>query len=168
MKQILPLRTIEYNVPSPAESARSLSAGTRIQQEQAANLLHVQIDFQTGQLQLEGNWDFIMGANRQAEQHWLGFHCERVRLTAALFPGEAIDLAGLTTGAAFAVEGKLFDQDGEVDYSGLLLMDPAKENKSTGTKSWNVSLYLYNSESDDCEIKLKWPIYPAAMFADLN
>jgi hypothetical protein len=167
MKQMLPLRTIEYNVPSPAESA-SLPAGRKMQHEHPDHLLKVQIDFQSGQFQMEGNWDFIMGSNSQAEQHWFGFHRQRVRLNATIYPGEAIDLADASTGAAFAIEGMLSDQDGEIEYAGLLLMDPVKENKTPGTKCWNISLYLYNNESDDCEIKLKWPFYAAARFAELN
>jgi hypothetical protein len=128
----------------------------------------VQIDFQNGRLFMDGNWKFIMGSNNHAEEHWLGAHPETVRLSATVFPGKAIDLADAVTGVAFTVEGVLTDGEGEIKYEGLLMMDPAKENKTPETKCWNISLYLYNSELDGCEIKLKWPVYTSARLAELN
>jgi|ThiBioDrversion2_2_1062182.scaffolds.fasta_scaffold00249_108 hypothetical protein len=164
MNEMIPLWTIEYNVPSTAVP----DATGIMEDEYPVHLLNVQIDFQNGQLLLDGNWKFIMGSNNQAEEHWFNAHSETIRLSASLFPGKAVDLADTTAGAAFAVEGILSDRDGEIEYSGLLLMELAKENKTPGTKCWNISLYLYNSGSDDCEIKLKWPVYTAAEFAELN
>lgn len=164
MKEMIPLWTIEYNVPSTAEPG---TAGP-MQYKYPAHLLNVQIDFQNGRLLMDGNWKFIMGSNNQAETHWFDAHRETVRLSATLFPGKAIDLADATTGVAFTVEGMLADGESEIEYEGLLLMDPAKENKTPETKCWNISLYLYNNELDGCEIKLKWPVYTAARFAELN
>jgi len=162
MKEMIPLRTIEYNVPTKPLT------GEPIKRSNPAHLLNIQVDFQTGQLQMDGNWKFIVGSNQRAERHWFGFHRERVKLIATVYPGQAVDLAYAKTGAAFAIEGKLSDADGEVEYCGLLLMDPPKANSKRDTGCWNITLYLYNSESDDCEIKLKWPFYPAAKHAELN
>jgi hypothetical protein len=167
MTQILPLRTIEYKVPFPAEST-SLPAGSRMQQEYPEHLLKVLIDFESGRFEMDGSWDFIMRSNSKAEQHWFGFHRQRVTFNATIYPGEPVDLANASTGAAFAVEGILSDEDGGIEYAGLLLMDAVKDNRTPGTQCWHITLYLYNSESDDCEIKLTWPFYAAARFAELN
>lgn len=168
MKQMLPLRTIEYSVPIAARSTRHVAADGELGPEQPTNLLYVQIDFQSGQLQLEGNWQFIMSSNSKSEKHWFGLHQERIRFNAAVFPGQAIDLGEAKTGAAFAVEGILSDGNNETEYTGLLLLDPVKSSKTPGAVCWKLNLYLYNSESDDCEIKLGWMFYPSTESAELN
>jgi hypothetical protein len=168
MKQMLPLRTIEYNVPLPAKSTRHVGADGEIGLEQPTSLLHAHIDFQSGQLQLDGNWKFIMSSNSQAEKSWFNLHQEWIHLSATVYPGQAVDLSDAKAGAAFAVEGVLSDGDTEAEYTGLLLLDPGKANNITNVQSWKLSLYLYNTESDDCEIKLSWTFYPAAKLGEMN
>lgn len=168
MKQMLPLRTIEYNVPLPAKSTRHVGAEGEIGHEQPTSLLNAHIDFQSGQLKLDGNWKFIMSSNSQAEKKWFTLHREWVHLNATIYPGQAVDLADAKAGAAFAVEGFLSDGDTEAEYTGLLLLDPAKVNKVPGLQCWKLSLYLYNTESDECEIKLSWVFYPVAKLGEMN
>jgi hypothetical protein len=168
MKKMLPLRKIEYSVPIAAKSTRHVAVDGEIGHEHPAILLNVQIDFQSGQFQLEGNWRFIMSSNKHSEKHWFRLHRDRVKFTGTVFPGQAIDLSEATTGAAYAVEGMLSDGDSTAEYSGLLLLDQVKKNKTPGTQCWQLNLYLYNSESDDCEIKLSWTFFPAAEFSALN
>jgi hypothetical protein len=170
MKKMLPLRSIDYNVPLAARSTRHVAADGEFGQEQPSGLLNVKIDFQSGQLRLEGNWNFIMSSNRYAEKHWFNLHGERVKFNGTVFPGHAVELSDAKTGAAFAVEGFLSDADEEAttEYTGLLLLDPAKTNNTPGTVCWNLNLYLYNSDADDCEIKLSWSFYPATEFSEWN
>jgi hypothetical protein len=168
MKLMLPLRTLEYCIPLSAKSTRHVIADGEIGLEQPHNLLSVNIDFQSGQCLLEGNWPFIISSNGNAEKHWLNYHREWVRFKGTVYPGQSVDLAESPSGAAFAIEGMLSDGDVNAEYTGLLLLDPLKERRSNGIRCWVVSVYLYNTVSDDCEIKLKWMFYPAAKNQEWN
>jgi len=168
MKRMLPLRSVDYKVPEATKSIRRVAADGESGQELPPDLLNVKIDFQSGQLRLDGNWNFIISTNRYAEKHWFNLHGERITFNGTVFPGHAVELSDAKTGAAFAVEGFLSDADTATEYTGLLLLDPAKTNKTPGTVCWNLSIYLYNSGSDDCEIKLGWSFYPATEFSEWN
>ena len=88
-KQLL-LKRIQYSIPSTsvalAGNIRSHSVPEHLP------LMKVQIDFEKGELELEGDWYFMMFANTYHDESWLQFHRDRVLVKTDIYPAISIDL----------------------------------------------------------------------------
>ena len=156
-KQLL-LKRIQYSIPS---SSLTLAGNTRshLVNEQLP-LMKVQIDFEKGALQLEGDWYFLMVANAYHDESWLTFHRDRVLVKTAIYPAFSIDLNdSACDGLIFPLEGTLEDGSSLSDYSGLLVLESTRISDGVIRNQWNITCYLYDSHFDESEIKFQFPVY---------
>jgi hypothetical protein len=123
-------------------------------------LMKVVIDFENGNLKLEGDWLFLMASNKYNEVRCSHNHRERVQIEATIYASAPINLDDTENNAlVFPLEGTIKDADYLTACSGLLILDSVPGfHKSTGSQ-WNTSFYLYDLQFDNCEIKFKLPIY---------
>lgn len=123
-------------------------------------LAEIKFDFENGIFILEGDWHFMMAANRHAEQSWFACHRERVKIETSIFPSEVIDLADARNdGLAFALEGTLKDGTYLSNCTGLLILENTKRRNEFAGLEWNLIFYLYDAMNNECEIRMKLPVY---------
>ena len=132
-------------------------------------LAEVKLDFEKESFALECDWNFIIAANKHAEQSWFTCHKERIRVNASICPCQIINLVDeKSDGLVFALDGTLTD-GGSINFcSGLLVLDNVRKMNGAMNNEWSITFYIYDAENDDCEIMLKFPLYAAATKADIN
>ena len=161
------LKQFNYSIPSSA-----LALAGRKQNYIVAEhlpLMKVAIDFENGVLKLEGDWQFMMASNKHNEASWFGHHRERVVIEATIYPAVTIDLTDPECdGLVFPLEGNIKDRNHPGSCSGLLVMDNVRGNNGLMGNHWNISLYLYDAQFDDCEIKFKLPFYQSLINENNN
>src|ERR1051325_6283570 len=87
-------------------------------------LLNVVIDFENGNFRLEGDWQFIVAANRDSETAWLTFHSERIFIDAAIYPAHSIDLQDdKNDSVILPIAGRIEEGKELGSCSGLLIVD---------------------------------------------
>ncbi len=165
-KQLL-LKRIQYSIPSTsvalAGNIRSHSVPEHLP------LMKVQIDFEKGELELEGDWYFMMFANTYHDESWLQFHRDRVLVKTDIYPAISIDLNDPESdGLIFPLEGTLNDGSCLSGCSGLLVLENAGISNGFISNQWNISFYLYDSQFDDGEIKFQLPVYISAVNKNYN
>jgi hypothetical protein len=123
-------------------------------------LMKVVIDFENGNLKLEGDWQFMVASNKNNELGWLTYHGERVKLETDVSSSFAINLEDpRSDGLIFPLEGSIRDGNSLGLCSGLLVLDNVRDSYGLISDQWNISFYLYDSRADDCEIHFKLPVY---------
>ena len=151
MKQPILLRRFEYVVP---ESALALT-GTNNHRAAISypSLLKVYIDFENGELKLEGNWQIIMVSNTYNEAKETGGWQEKVKIKMNIYPALPIDLTDTESdGLVFPLEGSISNGDIFCSCAGLLAIDRINGQ-------WHISIYLYDARFVEHEIKFKFPLY---------
>jgi hypothetical protein len=152
MKEQILLKQFEYAVPASSLTIAGINKNHAKGRHQP--LLKVYIDFESGQLKLEGDGQFIKASKIHNEAKGPGRWLERVKIRMDIYPACAINLNDTESeGLVFPLEGKINDGHSSSSCTGLLVVD-----KIIGGQ-WTISIYLYDARFDDCEIKFKFPLY---------
>ena len=144
-------------------------AGKELCDSAQPSLLTATINFELGSFRLEGDWQFMMTANKHAQPEWSNCYSERITVDASIYPGLTIDLSDdENDGAVFILEGNIRDNDNLAACSGLLVLDKITEGCKQAAGKWNISFYIYDNGNEDCEIAFKIPVYVFPSDSRLN
>jgi hypothetical protein len=155
-KQIL-LRQFEYAIPPSVISFAGVKNNHIVAEH--LSLMKVVIDFENGNLNLEGNWNFMVASNTHNRVNWLNYHRERVHIETTIYDSWEINLNDpQSDGLVFHLEGIIKDGNYLDPCSGLVVLDNIRTSNRVMSDQWNICLYLYDLHSFDCEIKFKLPI----------
>ena len=125
-------------------------------------LMKLVIDFENGDLKMEGDWHFMMTSNKHNESSWFDYHKGRVQIETAIYSSSVINLNDPENdGLVFPLDGHIRDGNYIGSCSGLLVLDNARGRNGLISDQWNISVYLYDLQFNDCEIKFKLPVYTA-------
>jgi hypothetical protein len=113
--------------------------------------LELTIDFHTGNLQLESDWQFINAMNIYHASNSLPDKMEKVKFDLAVCLTQSED------GLVLPLEGGVEDENFSGPCSGLLSIDKIK-----GSNNLMLSIYLCDTRFYACEIKLELPIHEPA------
>ena len=165
MKDKLRLNNFEYSiVPSAMIPETPVTDDAAFVQQ--LPLLNVRVDFKKGIFNIEGDWKYMVAANRHAERNWYSFHKGRVKVEALLRRGLVINIDDQTTdGMVFPFKGKITDGNSTGSCSGLLVINNDEKDRNGHS---SIVLYLYHYQVDSCEIIFKLPVYAQGINADLN
>ena len=158
MQQPILLKRFEYSIPPSALAM----AGLNQKHESAKHLplLTVHIDFEQGNLIVEGDWHFMVNSNRNNNNKWLNYHTRRVVFETIIYPVMAINLSDPNCdGLLFPIDGYLKDGLSAVNVSGLLILENKRTKSGNMSNCWNISFYIYDYQFDVCEVKFKLPLY---------
>jgi hypothetical protein len=123
-------------------------------------LLHVNIDFAKGRLLLDGDWRFMVCANKHARPEWLSHYNGRVTIDVSLYPAAAIDLLDpFNNGIVLSADGRINNGNIINSCSGLMILDRLGSFQKNCGHGWDITFYLYDYHLDECEIKFKLPVY---------
>ena len=123
-------------------------------------LMQVNIDFAKGKLLLEGDWGFMVYANKHARPEWLSHYKGRVTIDVSLYPAAAIDLLDpFNSGIVLPADGTINNGRIVNSCSGLVILDKLSGSQKIGGHGWDIIFYLYDYHLDECEIKFKLPVY---------
>ena len=158
MKKTQLLKQFEYSIPVNAIAL----AGSDKHHIAISHLplMKVFIDFEKGELKLEGDWSFMIMANDHNQFTWSRYHRDRVKIETAIYPAFPINLGDhYSDGLVFVMEGSIKEGNTIGACSGLLVIDNNREENGLISNSWAISFYLYDLQADDSEIKFKLPIH---------
>ncbi|HJW17376.1 MAG TPA: hypothetical protein VJ499_09650 [Flavisolibacter sp.] len=151
------LRQFHYSVSS---SALAVSDNYIDQQADLRPLLNVVIDFEKGDLKLEGYYSFIMAFNQHYQLHRYRPKAERLNISASMHPACALDLQDpLSNGTVCTIKGIISDEQCVSLCSGLLVIDTIGEKVGLYQEQWNIKLFLYDIQFDNCELQFKLPLF---------
>lgn len=123
-------------------------------------LMRVTIDFAKGRLLLDGDWRFMVYANKHAQPEWLSHYKGRVTIDLSLYPAAVIDLSDpFNNGIVLPADGTIHGGNMMNSCSGLVILDRPSSSKKNGCHGWDITFYLYDDRKDECEIKFKLPVY---------
>jgi hypothetical protein len=167
MKEELLLKEFQYTIPASLLAFKGVKNNYLVAEH--LPLMQVTVNFEEGELKLEGDWRFMMAANRHNEPGWLIYHRERVEIETAIYSSLVIDLNDrYTDGLVFPLEGSIQDGDSLHSCSGLLVTDNVRGSDGLIGNQWNISFYLYDAQFDDCKIKFKLSIYQTSLNENNN
>jgi len=151
------LKQYAFSVPMPlAAQPASIKKHNKVSSRHLF-LLKVVIDFENGSFRLEGDWQFIVAANRDRETAWLNFHSKRIFIDAAIYPARSVDLEDNENDSLILLlEGRIEESKEPGSCSGLLIVDC--NGHGNGPK-WTISFYPYDLQRGHCEIKFRLPVY---------
>ena len=163
------LRQYEYSIFPSALILATIGTNHVHNFSENRPLADVKLDFEKQSFFLECDWNFIIASNKHAEQSWFDCHNERIRVNASICPCQVIDLTDeKNDGLVFALDGTLTDEDSISVCSGLLVLDNVKRTNGAMTDEWSFTFYIYDAGNDDCEIRLKLPLYAVAAGGKFN
>ena len=158
MKEPMFLKQFGYSIPPSVVALMGVKKNNIVAEH--LPLMKVLIDFEYGNLKLEGDWHFLMGSNKHNEARCFSNHRERVQIETTIHASAPINLDETeNNGLIFPLDGTIKDGDYLTACSGLLILDSVPgSDKLTGSQ-WNISFYLYDLQFDNCEIKFRLPVY---------
>jgi hypothetical protein len=160
MKKPILLKQFEYAI---IPSAIALTGSKKNTVAEHLPLMKVVIDFQHGNLKLEGDRYFMMSSNKYNEADSFDYHMERVEIETAICASSAIDMDDSgSDGLIFPLNGSIKDENSLFSCSGLLELDNVRGINGLISDQWNISLYLYDLQFYGCEIKFKLPVFMAS------
>jgi len=158
MKEQLLLKQFSYSIPASALVLSGLRKNYFVAEH--LPLMKVAIDFENGNLKLDGDWQFMMASNKHNEASWFTYHRERVKIETVVYPALAINLDDpYSDGLLFLLEGSIKDGKDLGSCSGLLAIDNIRGGNGLIRDQWNIGFYLYDAQFNDCEIEFKLPVY---------
>jgi hypothetical protein len=81
-------------------------------------------------------------------------------VSATIYPGLTGGLAGFSAGELiFSLEGTMRDRKRANSCSGLLVLENLANGQGMEGRVKHATLYLYDDDSDGCEIKLRLTMY---------
>lgn len=114
----------------------------------------VHINFEKGQMFMEGNWAFMVKTNIHNHDKWVNLHNNRVVVETKFTSATPLMLVeDKSPEMVFQLEGYLNDGLQTVASSGLLIVNKDVDN------SWHADIYLFNYQFDVCEIHFNIPLY---------
>ena len=159
MKQHNLLGLFEYAL-MPASCHVAIVESTNSCAAMHQSLMRVSIDFDKGKFFMEGDWPFLIASNRHSSSSWLAYHAGRVAIAATIYPAGNIDLEDdFNDGLICPLEGTINDFNSINSCSGMIILDKIRNNKRNPHHSWDISLYLYDYQVENCEITYKLPVY---------
>ena len=158
MKKPILLKQFRYVIPTSVFALARVKKNHFVAEH--IPLMKVVIDFENGDLKMEGDWHFMMTSNKHNEANWIDYHKERVQIETAIYSSLVINLNDPENdGLVFPLEGHIRDGNSLGSCSGLLVLDNARGRNGLISDQWNISVYLYDLQFNDCEIKFKLPVY---------
>jgi hypothetical protein len=158
MKRPMLLKRFEYSILS--SSIPFAGAGKNYAVSGHLPLMKVIIDFEQGNLKLEGDWRFMMSSNEYNEASWFTYHKGRVQIETDVCASSIINLGDPgSDGLVFPLDGSIKDGNAVFSCSGLLVLDNARGINGLAGNQWDISLYLYDLQFDNCEIKFRLPVF---------
>jgi hypothetical protein len=152
------LRRFQYSVSSSALAV--LEENLPEQHSDRRPLLNVVIDFEKGDLSLDGCYAFIMAFNQQDRLQRRRPKAERLKIHAALHPACSLDLHDpLSNGTVCTLKGIISDEHCRSLCSGLLVIDTMGEKLGLYQEQWNIKFFLYDIQFDNCELQFKLPLF---------
>jgi hypothetical protein len=123
-------------------------------------LMDILIDFENGNLELEGCWYFMIASNNHNGTNSVTYHSERVQIEATILDRSPVNLNDpQSDGLAFAMQGVIKDGTWVSSCSGLIVLENIPGSNGLISNQWVIRLCIYDLESYDCEIRLKLPVY---------
>jgi hypothetical protein len=130
--------------------------------------MKVVLDFENGNLKIEGDWKYMMAAHKTNDAAWVNYNEERILLDAAIYPSFVINLSDEESdGLVFALEGRIKDGDFISYCTGLLMVDSIRNKTGFVEPEWNITFHLYDLQVKNCEIIFQLPIYTTS-FTNYN
>ncbi|HMC87816.1 MAG TPA: hypothetical protein VKI61_19970 [Chitinophagaceae bacterium] len=168
-KQILLKQFTHTILPSAVIAAKELTTGSEHYPNDPLALT-VDIDFEKGNVKLEGDWHFMMTCNRDAEPAWFNYHTGKVCIEAGILPSSVINLADeKNDGVVFVLEGNIKDISNNVNACfGLLVLNKIAGPDKMKSGLWHICFYLYDNSNEECEIAFKLPVYVSRSELVLN
>lgn len=167
MKKQSVLKYFEYRIQPPAMTLAETS-GKHVA-IQHMPLMKVAFDFEKGKMKLEGDWHFMINANKHNETNWFTGNRERVRIDASILPVFPINFDDpATDGLMLPLEGKINDGESIGDCSGLIVLDAKQDNKKSGVSEYRLSFYVYDLQYEYCEINFKLPVFNNLAESEIN
>lgn len=167
MKKQLLLKQFEYSIPYSALVAAGVKSNHFFAEH--LPLMKVTVDFENGKLKLDGDWRFMLAANKHNEASRFGCDRDRVKIETAIYPACVINLNDpYSNGLMFPLEGNINDGNSLSTASGLLILDNVTAGNGLMSNQWNTSFYIYDAAYNDCEIKFQLPVYIVEITPGLN
>ena len=155
MENNLTLRQYEYSIPVLPLAQPATGKKVNNRPEKHSSLIKVTIDFEFGNLLIEGEWQSLIAGNGNNDLSCYNSFKENVFLRASLQPAFPVSLdCNANDGLALTVEGQIEDKDQLSDCTGLLVLE-----KNVTDLHWTIKMYLYEIESPNWEIKMTIPLY---------
>ncbi|HEY4108135.1 hypothetical protein [Puia sp.] len=155
MKQTIPVKRLEYFIPETAAPN--------------SNMTNVNIDFEKGNLSLEGDSQLMVTDTGRSRLARSTFSKGRIKVNAQIFPGVKVHLSDISNGElVFSLEGKLEDGKSINSCSGLLVLNNKADSKEQGIEKWHLAVYLYDDFNERREIKLILTMHYVKENAELN
>jgi hypothetical protein len=152
------LRQFHYSVSSSALAVSEENYPD--QQVDQRPLLNVVIDFEKGDLLVEGFYTFIMAFNQQCQLHRYRPDAERLKIIASILPACTLDLEDpQINGTVCNLKGIISDEYSRSLCSGLLVIDTIGEKVGLYQQQWNIKLFIYDIQFDNCELQFKLPLF---------
>jgi hypothetical protein len=163
MKKELILRKYDYIMPASSFTFASLDL--RPDKTFTDHPVKLEIDFEKGYVNLQGNLRFMIAVNDHNEVVYTADNRERVKIETTIFQSQPVDLNDYRNDGLvlLLISNKENFSD---QYSGLLVFDNIRGANGLISNQWTVSIYLY-SESDAYEIKFKLPLF-TSVFSNCN
>jgi hypothetical protein len=158
MKKPIFLKRFGYSIPPSAVALVGVKKNHIVAEH--LPLMKVAIDFENGNLKLEGDWHFLMASNKHNEPLCSYSHRERVQIETAIHASSPINLDKPENDVlVFPLDGTIKEAGCLSACSGLLILDSVPFPGNHTGSQWSISFYLYDHQYDDCEIKFKLPVY---------
>lgn len=153
MNHLLPVRRLEYSIPETAAAN--------------SNMTNVNIDFEKGNLSLEGDSQLMVTETRRSWSGRSPFRKGRIKINATILPGFNAHLSDKANDEfVFSLEGILEDGKSINTCSGLLVLINMAD--SHGAEKWRLAVYLYDEFNGNREIKLMLTMHYVTENAELN
>jgi len=106
MKEPMFLKRFGYTIPSSVVALMAIKKNHMVAEH--LPLMKVVIDFENGNLKLEGDWLFLMASNKYNEVRCSYHHRERVQIEATIYASAPINLDDTENNAlVFPLEGTI-------------------------------------------------------------
>ena len=157
MKKQQLLRQFEFTIPASSLATSGVKQNDIIRSH--LPLIVVNIDFEKGEVLLEGDWKFMMAVNRLNESSSIRKQRDRVTINTGFSSGFSVNLADdESDGLMWPLQGKIKDGDSVSNCIGLLKLDNMRQKDGSIGTQWDISLYIYDMLFDDTEIVLRFSI----------
>jgi hypothetical protein len=157
MKTALLLRQYMYSIPASPMVLPATRKNPNLGFADCLQLMKIAFDFERGRLKLEGDWKFMVAANKENKAGPFDSLRERVFIDATIYPAVPINLSDCESdGLLFPLEGSANDGLELSSCSGLVCIE---SGCLTHGPQWNISFYIYDSQFENVEIKFTVPVY---------
>lgn len=163
MNQPQILRKFEYSIPLSSYSLTGYkSKGSKVYHDHFS-LLNLVIDFEEGEMLLEGDWQYMLYANPHRTVSTTASHRGNVVIKAAISADMPLSLSDADTGGfVFPVEGNIKDEFGISACTGMLVFENTSIGQGLQLNRSYISIYLYDWQHEGSEIMFRLPVYVAS------